>query len=286
LNTGTPAFRVSAGGERPISFKPGYGVVNTAGASRVIANFTTVDTGATAFVRLQQGSMEGNGDVWWDDLMLVEGDYVGPHVDGTKANAKWEGTAHASASIGYPTSLESLVGMPLITATAPGTTALNPLQLASTAPRTYYTVVDAPVDLPNGQIDLLWAYGKTGLSDTPVNSYLTFRYQSEPGDFNSILTRRTGGAGAVKTGVPLPGRYVLFGGINESGFIFTGHGGSQTPTLDNVAMDIPHESLQVFANNGYHTHIITYFYAGVHDPATRAQVIKLLAQRHDVPLLV
>jgi hypothetical protein len=287
LNTGSPGFRVNAGGDRPITYKPGYTVVNTAGANRVVATFSTIDTGATAFIRLQQGSMEGNGDVWWDDLILVEGDYDGRYLDGTKMNAKWEGTAHASTSVGYPTTVESLVGMPAFYAENPATYALNSSVIPASAPRTFYSIVDAVVDLPSAMVDTFWSYGQTGLTDSPSNQTIAFRYQSENGTTsNSVLARRTGGAGALKTGVPAPGRYIMFCGLNENGYLFAGHGGNATVITDNLSMSVPHEQLRIEANNGYHTHIATYVYLGNHSPEVRAEVIKMLAQRHNVPLLV
>jgi hypothetical protein len=287
LNIGSPGFRVNAGGDRPITYKPGYTVVNTAGANRVVATFSTIDTGATAFIRLQQGSMEGNGDVWWDDLILVEGDYDGRYLDGTKMNAKWEGTAHASTSVGYPTTVESLVGMPAFYAENPATYALNSSVIPASAPRTFYSIVDAVVDLPSAMVDTFWSYGQTGLTDSPSNQTIAFRYQSENGTTsNSVLARRTGGAGALKTGVPAPGRYIMFCGLNENGYLFAGHGGNATVITDNLSMSVPHEQLRIEANNGYHTHIATYVYLGNHSPEVRAEVIKMLAQRHNVPLLV
>lgn len=282
-----PGYRVNIGGDRSITYKPGYGLVNVAGASRVVATFTTNDSTLLSFIRIHNGSMEGNGDVWWDDLMLVEGDYDGRYLDGTKVNAQWDGPANASTSVGYPTTLESLIGMPLFYATTAGTFALDSSKLSPTAPRTMYSVVDAPLDLPGSGIDVIWTYGQDSLTDSPANSTITFRYQSEAGTTsNSILSRRTGGAGALKGGVPVPGRYVMFCGLSEDGFLFTGHGGSQTPVYDNLAMNIPHERMTVTVDGTYHKHVATYIYAGLHTPEVRAEVVKLLAQRHNVPALV
>lgn len=281
-------FRINIANQNlNFTYKPGYGIVNTAGSNRVVATFRTgSDTSAFAFLRIHNGSMEGNGDVWWDDLMLVEGDYDGRYLDGTKSNAKWDGTAHASTSVGYPTTLEGVAGMPLFYVESFGSYALNSAQLSPTSARTMYSIVDAPIDLPGANIDVFWNYGQDNLSDSPANKTITFRYQSEAGNTNSVLTRRTGGAGAIKGGIPTPGRYIMVGGLSENGFLFAGHGGSSVLVYDNLYMEVPHERIQVMSNNSTHTHIATYIYAGVHDDDTRAEVIKLLAQRHNVPALV
>jgi hypothetical protein len=285
---GAPAFRVNIGGlDRPVTYKPGYSVVNVAGAARVVGTFITpADVSYISFIRLYNGYAENNGDVWWDDIMLVEGDYDGRHVDGTLPNAKWDGIAHASASVGYPTTVEGLIGMPLFSATTVGNWALDSTKLPSTGARTFYTVAESN-PLATGTIDIIWVYGQDNLSDNPSNQSITFRYQSEStGNSNSILARRTGGAGAIRAGVPSPARYIMTGGVDQNGYLFSGHPASPTLATDNLKMSIPHERFQVYTDNTTHTHVATYIYAGVHDAATRALVYKLLAQRHNVPLLV
>lgn len=56
-------------------------------------------------IRLTNGAAAGNGDVWWDDLLVVEGEYDGAYFDGATPlmdgdlTTVWTGTAHASASV-------------------------------------------------------------------------------------------------------------------------------------------------------------------------------------------
>lgn len=269
-----------------VYYKPGYTPDNIAGPTRVVATFTTGNTAnSISFLRIYNGSAEGNGDVWWDDLMLVEGDYDGRYLDGTKPYAKWDGTAHASTSVGFPQTVESIAGMPLVTVSAPGTYVLDSSKLAAGAPRTYYSVIDS-VDLPTGNIDLLWVYGQSDLNDVIPNSNITFRLQSDPSPTaNTILSRRTGGGGANAVGLPSGVKYIVWGGISQSGTMFSGHGTS-IPTRDVIQMSIPHEKIAVYNNSAFHTHYVTYIFAGEHDDTTRAQVVSLLAQRHNVPSLV
>jgi hypothetical protein len=44
---------------------------------------TTVINGTDGAVYLWNGAALGGGDVWWDDFLIVEGDYAGPYFDGS-----------------------------------------------------------------------------------------------------------------------------------------------------------------------------------------------------------
>jgi hypothetical protein len=78
---------------------------NAAGVYLVSATFV-VPANATAwnFVRLYNGASAGNGDVWWDSVMLLALPYTGIYFDGTTPAAVghgpafWTGAAHASSS--------------------------------------------------------------------------------------------------------------------------------------------------------------------------------------------
>jgi hypothetical protein len=82
---------------------------NTAGSSRVSATFTTPAVTTISFFRLMNGASAGNGDVWWDRILLVEGDGtdVNGYFDGsTPADEyftySWAGTPNASISRATP----------------------------------------------------------------------------------------------------------------------------------------------------------------------------------------
>jgi len=47
-------------------------------------------------------------------VMLVEGNYTGPHSDGDTPGWRWDGAPHASPSVGYPYTLENIVGAPML----------------------------------------------------------------------------------------------------------------------------------------------------------------------------
>ena len=72
---------------------------NETGAHPLRWTFTVNTAGQS--LRLITGSAAGGGDVWWDDVMLVEGVYDGPYRDGTFPGWYWTGPDHASASSGW-----------------------------------------------------------------------------------------------------------------------------------------------------------------------------------------
>lgn len=78
---------------------------NTAGVQELTATFTTpASMAAYNTFRLYNGSTMGSGDVWFDDLLIFEGEYNGPFFDGNTANTSdftyvWGGLPNASISV-------------------------------------------------------------------------------------------------------------------------------------------------------------------------------------------
>ena len=64
----------------------------------------TFDAAVGDTIRLTSGGIPGSGDVWWDDLLIIKGDYLGTYFDGGTTvtdpdlTASWAGVANASAS--------------------------------------------------------------------------------------------------------------------------------------------------------------------------------------------
>lgn len=260
------------GTAKPVTLTTSYDWYRVTGvASDTIAYFST------------SGGISGAGfDI--SHMMIVEGTYSGGYLDGSSYGSRWEGTAQASVSVGVSNSLESLAGKPLFVGTTPNTTTvLNSSAIADTAPRTIYSIVDNILDIPTGSLDAVLLYGVSSLDDTVPNKYLTIRMQSMDGPFNTNLIRRTGGGGPQKLGVPSSGRQILIGGIDSNAYLFSGF---NTSTLlgDSLAMSIPHEKVTIATNTSYHQHVITYIYAGYHDDLMRAEIVKLLALKHNVNL--
>ena len=64
----------------------------------------TFDAAVGDTIRLTSGGRPGGGDVWWDNLLIIKGDYPGAYFDGGTTvtdpdlTASWVGVANASAS--------------------------------------------------------------------------------------------------------------------------------------------------------------------------------------------
>lgn len=101
----TRARRIVAFTSGAVTETPSTTAPNAAGVTQLSVTFT-VPAGATgAWVRLYNGASAGNGDVWWDDFMLIEGTYTGDYFDGATPDPgpleryEWTGTANASTSV-------------------------------------------------------------------------------------------------------------------------------------------------------------------------------------------
>lgn len=78
---------------------------NTAGVTELSITFTATTT--TTRIVMWNGALLGGGDVWWDDLIVVEGAYTGTYFDGDTDETSntwpvvytWSGTPHASTSV-------------------------------------------------------------------------------------------------------------------------------------------------------------------------------------------
>lgn len=75
---------------------------NEAGVTELTATFTATET--TSRIRLYNGASAGNGDVWWDDLIVVEGTYTGDYFDGS-TQSFYNGIPYTEANINYGTDL-------------------------------------------------------------------------------------------------------------------------------------------------------------------------------------
>lgn len=103
---------------------------NIAGVHEVRTSFTA--TGTTVSVEAYNGASVGNGDVWWDDLMVVEGSYSGLYFDGSNSDVNgyqfdWTGTPNASSSTATLTELyaTNVITNPSMDTVRAGTTALR-----------------------------------------------------------------------------------------------------------------------------------------------------------------
>lgn len=110
---------------------------NAAGVTDHSITFTIPSNAVWCAVELWNGASAGNGDVWWDDLIVVEGTYTGDYFDGNTTDAYnneyyWTSTPNASPSIWKQTTSIDL-GKTLIAAGTYTDTALQHLQLVESS---------------------------------------------------------------------------------------------------------------------------------------------------------
>ncbi len=89
------------GGLGQASLAQSVQATNAAGVTQLSVTFTATKTSHD--ILLGNGASAGNGDVWWDDLLLVEGTYTGDYFDGNSTDTNdyiysWTGTPNASTS--------------------------------------------------------------------------------------------------------------------------------------------------------------------------------------------
>lgn len=104
---------------------------NEAGEHELRYTFTLPANVDRCVVILHGGASAGNGDVWWDDLTIVDGVYTGPPFDGSRRPAgygsEWVGTQDNSQSLLYrsnPSLTTRAVVLSASAAGASGATAL------------------------------------------------------------------------------------------------------------------------------------------------------------------
>lgn len=84
---------------------PSAAAPNQAGVTEIRHTFTVPEGATEAFIRLYNGTSEGNGDVWWDNVMVIEGNYTGPFYYGDSPAPSateryvWSSAVNASNSI-------------------------------------------------------------------------------------------------------------------------------------------------------------------------------------------
>jgi hypothetical protein len=71
-----------------------------AGEALIFETFTVPIDATCVMFRLVSNAASGEGDVYWDNLMVTEGVYTGPYRDGSSPGWLWDGTPDASTSFG------------------------------------------------------------------------------------------------------------------------------------------------------------------------------------------
>jgi hypothetical protein len=130
------------------------------------------------------------------DWMIVEGDYKGDYVDGTKPLSKWTGAVNASPSIGYPPQLLDIAGKP--SDDLVGIVGTADKVVDGFAARTFYVVYEV-TDINSGSWQVPFNYGLTPTTEG-------FTLQSQAAGLNYMIPRAdfSSGSGDANTNVSVP----------------------------------------------------------------------------------
>lgn len=72
------------------------------GAERVLFTFTVLPEMTEGGIYIYNGGIQGDPDVWWDELILSDGTAVEPYFDGSYPGHEWLGEPHMSVSRRIP----------------------------------------------------------------------------------------------------------------------------------------------------------------------------------------
>lgn len=112
---------------------------NISGTQQLRLKVTLPVLTTSATISLTNGASYGNGDVWWDDMLVVEGDYDGDFFDGdTPSTADWQYTwSVGEVNYGLATSI----------ATPPSNTGLELTVYKATDPTTAIDILARATDI-------------------------------------------------------------------------------------------------------------------------------------------
>jgi hypothetical protein len=255
---------------------------NVAGIYQHRLTFKNLDQAAYQSFRLYNGASQGNGDVWWDNIMIVEGDYQGDYIDGTMPFSKWTGTVNNSVSVGYPAQLFDIAGKPSLDQIGAGTTTSTTVD--GFAARTLYAVYEV-TDINGGSWQVPFYYGQA-----PSNN--AFTLQTNAAGSVNISPRadfQAGGGGANISQQYVNARTI--GRVHIAAFTFP-QGLETMVGSVNGSADVP--KVLTPGTVGWTTHKLTVntggmpgmkgirgmAYLGEHDRATRLAIMRYLGNKY------
>jgi len=248
--------------------------------------FTVPATATQTFIRLYNGTSGGdNGEIWYDDLMLVEGTYQGDFLNPDQnAFVKWDGTAHASTSVGYYPVLGDFAGTPKKDLSVAGAIIPNTSPANDLSARTVYLCYESYGMTQS--YNSLGGYGQSGFS--------RITFQTQPAGQNQVGCRLDFTGGEFNRVMILNGgrtagaRHIIAINVNPSA-------GTASACLNGGA-DITLGGLNV--GPGWEANDYT-FLGGVsadqkgvrmlvfnadHDRATRLAISRYLGNKYGVPI--
>lgn len=252
---------------------------NVAGVHDMRVTFSVPLSSTYKLLMFLNGS--ANEAAWYDDIMLVEGTYTGDYINPTQnLISKWDGTANASTSVGYPPVLYDISGNPNLDLTGVGTSPTT--TVSGFAARTFYAVYEV-TDNTLGSWQVPFSYGQFSSTDG-------WTLQTDASSTPNMVPRAdfaTGGgstnAGISHTNSRTAGRiHVISAAFNEGLTTWTGcsNGGSDsTKTLTPGTVGWTSHRISVNSPIGMRG-IRGLVYWGEHDRATRLAVSRYLGNKY------
>lgn len=262
------------GGSYQYSFKP---TATSSAGTYMVRGFVTfpADVTDTAYIRLYNGSPTPGNLVYWDNIMIVEGTYNGDYIDGTTPFSKWNGTAHASTSTGYPPQFLDIAGKPFRDI---GPSTINNAKTgADMGARTVYCVYET-IGMTGNYNALAYygdstAGGRITFQTAPTNSNLMgVRLDFTNGEFNRVFNFSGGRSNR---------RHVLALTINNGITSFAGclNGAADLTGTLNGGTGWNSDYTSLWTNTELFGMRFIVFYAE-HDRATRLAVSRYLGNKY------
>lgn len=254
---------------------------NVPGIYPLRVTFKVLDGEAYQSFRAYHGASSGNPDVWWDNFMVVEGEYTGDYLNPDKhVYSKWVGTAGASQSVGYPPSLWEIAGKPDLDFTAP-TGGSGAQTVEGFGPRTLYMVYQV-TDPNDGSWQVPIVYG------TQSSEGITLQTNVAGNTGMAPRVDLTTGGGTLNGTSILSNARTGYGRHVAAVTMEAGMGAAKWTTNGNHIATRVVTPGTVGMTNGQVTHyqrsavhaIRTLVYYAEHDDATRVAISRYLGNQH------
>lgn len=204
--------------------------------------------------------------------------------DGSLPGWKWEGTAGQVESVGYPYSLESIAGAPLLTNSTPGsTTAVAAPALGALTGRTLYLVVDI---LATSSAWPEWAYLR-GLAGVTAGQILLQAF-STAADLQARFDTNggTSNIGAKVTGFRTIGRHIVVATANDGMTNGTclADGSAPVSIVLTPGTGMANPTLRLNAATATDAPVFALAYGAEHNLEIRRRIMAWLARRYGAPI--
>lgn len=252
---------------------------------------STVVLADTSTLRVgMYGSFNTGEYVYMTNCIAIKDDNIPAYyADGNTPGWKWLGTPGSSVSVGYPYTLESIVGQPFAVNTTPNTIASSRpgASIGSQDGRSLYTVYSLPD--PASQAAEINAISVLGVGNTNQAGGMLFRTGINTGRLDSAVRPGNGNFFRQIDGGRTQGVHIACLSVNDgiSRMTLSVDGGDSLSTsidpggsMTNTASPTNLELI----STGYTTGIAAYGFKGEHNDETRKRITAWLARKYGGPI--